>query len=406
MKILSITTLFPSRAQPVHAVFVRNRIQHVAEHPQVQGEVRVIAPVPYFPFERFIAKYAERRHIPRRDKLGQLEVMYPRFLSIPAILKPLDGVFVLLAVWWAARKLRREFAFDVIDAHLAFPDGFAGVFLARLWRKPLTITLRGHDVNVLPAFPVRKRQIQFALRHADRVIAVAEALRRGAIALGADSNKAVTISNGVDTAKFFPMPQAAARQRLGLPLERRIVLSVGRIVANKGYHLIVEALQQLRAAGQAMPYFVIVGGAADEALYPARLKETIAQLGMANDVLLADAQANDTLRDWYSAADVYCLASETEGWPNVLLEALACGTPVVATNTWGTPEIICAEEYGLLVERSAESLAQGLQTALTKEWNSQAMVDYAATHTWQNVAAKVVENFEIAIKHSPFSNPH
>ena len=400
MKILPVTTLFPSRTQPVHAVFVRNRIQQVAEHPQVQGEVRVIAPIPYFPFDRFIAKYAERHQIPRRDQIGNLQVFYPRFLSIPAILKPLDGFFVLLAVWWTARRLRRAFDFDVIDAHLAFPDGFAGVFLARLWNKPLTITLRGHDVNVLPTdrFPVRKRQIQFALRKADRVIGVADALRREALALGADPAKAVTIPNGVDLQKFYPVPQAEARQRLGLPLNRRIVLSVGRIVANKGYHLIVEALSQWRAARQEVPYLVVVGGAADEALYPAKLTETIARLGMESDVLLAGAQLNETLRDWYCAADVYCLASETEGWPNVLLEALACGTPVVATNTWGTPEIICSEEYGLLVERSVEDIAQGLQTALAKEWKSQVMVAYAATHTWQNVAEKVVETFESAIK--------
>ncbi len=400
MKILSVTTLFPSRPQPIHAVFVHNRIKHMAEHSEVRGEVRVIAPIPYFPFDRFIAKYAERHQIPRRDQIEGLQVHYPRFLSIPAILKPLDGFFVLLAVWWAARRLRRQFEFDVIDAHLAFPDGFAGVLLARLWHKPLTITLRGHDVNVLPTdrFPVRKRQIQFALRNADRVIGVADALRRGAIALGADPAKSVTISNGVDLQKFYPVPQAEARQRLGLPLNRRIVLSVGRIVENKGYHLIVEALSQWREARQEVPYLVVVGAAADEALYPAKLAETIARFAMENDVLLAGAQLNETLRDWYCAADVYCLASETEGWPNVLLESLACGTPVVTTNTWGTPEIICSEEYGLLVERSAESIAEGLQTALTKEWKSQVMVAYAATHTWQTVANKVVETFASALK--------
>ena len=398
MKILSVTTLFPSRAHPVHAVFVHNRLKHVAALLKDRGEVRVIAPIPYFPWERFIPKYADRQQIPRCDQMGELAVIYPRYFSIPALLKPLDGFFVLLAVWWAARKLRREFDFDLIDAHLAFPDGFAGVFLAWLWKKPLAITLRGHDVNVLPRYPVRKQQIQFALRHADRVIGVADALRRGAIALGADPRKAVTISNGVDLEQFFPVPRAEARQRLGLPTARRIVLSVGRIVENKGYHLIVEALHLLQKSGQELPYLMIVGGAADEALYPAKLRATIAQLGMEQDVLLTGPQANETLRDWYSAADVYCLASATEGWPNVLLEALACGTPVVATNTWGTPEIICSAEYGLLVERSAESLAEGLRTALAKQWDSQAMLAYASTHTWHRVAANVIENFEIALR--------
>lgn len=400
MNILSVTTLFPSRAQPVHAVFVYNRLKHVANALAGRGEVRVIAPIPFFPFDRFIPKYAERHQIPRRDQFGNLAVVYPRYFSIPAILKPLDGFFVLLAVWWAARKLRRTFTFDVIDAHLAFPDGFAGVFLSWLWRKPLTITLRGHDVNVLPTdrYPLRKRQIQFALRHADRVIGVADALRRGAIELGADPANAVTISNGVDLEKFFPLPKAEARRQLGLPADRRIVLSVGRIVENKGYHLIVEALHLLRENGQAVPYLVIVGGAADEALYPDRLRETITKLGMENDVLLAGAQPNETLRVWYSAADVYCLASATEGWPNVLLESLACGTPVVATNTWGTPEIICSDDYGVLVERSAAGIAAGLQTALTRKWKSQVMLDYAAQHTWQKTAEKVVETFAQVIR--------
>lgn len=395
MKILSVTTLFPSRVQPVHAVFVHNRLKHVADALQGTGELRVIAPIPYFPFDRFIPKYAERHQIPRRDQFGNLAVLYPRYFSIPAILKPLDGFFVWLAVWWAEREWRREFAFDLIDAHLSFPDGFAGVLLSWLWRRPLTITLRGHDVNVLPTdrYPLRKRQIQFALRHADRIIGVADALRRGAIELGADPAKAVTISNGVDLEKFFPVPQAEARRQLGLPADRRIVLSVGRIVENKGYHLIVEALDLLRENEQPMPYLVIVGGAADEALYPAKLRETITRFGMENDVLLAGAQANETLRLWYSAADVYCLASATEGWPNVLLESLACGTPVVSTNTWGTPEIICSDDYGLLVERSAPSLAAGLHAALEHKWKSQAMIDYASTHTWQKVAEKVLENF-------------
>ncbi len=398
MKILSVTTLFPSRAQPVHAVFVHNRLKYMAALLKDQGEIRVIAPIPSFPLDRFIPKYANRQQIPRYDQIGDLAIVYPRYFSIPAILKPLDGFFVLLAVWGAARKLRREFDFDLIDAHLAFPDGFAGVFLAWLWGKKLAITVRGHDVNVLPNYPVRKRQIQFALRHADRVIGVADALRRAAVALGADPRKAVTISNGVDLEKFFPVSQVEARARLGLPTNRRIVLSVGRIVENKGYHLIVEALHLLQQAGQELPYLLIVGGAADEAIYPAKLRATIAQLGMEKDVLLTGPQANETLRDWYSAADVYCLASATEGWPNVLLESLACGTPVVATNTWGTPEIICADAYGLLVERSAEDLAAGLQRALAKQWDRQAMLAYASSHTWHRVAAHVIENFEIALR--------
>ncbi len=391
MKVLAVTTLFPSRAQPVHAIFVYNRIKHVSQ----LCEVRVIAPIPYFPFDWLIKKFADRRQIPRQDNFAGLQVFYPRYFSIPAMLKPLDGFFLLLSVWLTAHKIRRNFDFDVLDTHLAFPDGFAGVLLARLWEKPVSITLRGHDINVLPTdqFPIRKKQIQYALRKADLVIGVADALRRAAIALGADPARSTTIANGVDTTKFFPVPKTATRQKLGLPLDRQIVLSVGRIVENKGYHLIVEALHWLQQAGKKIPYLVIVGGAADEALYPAKLEATIARLKMQEHVLLAGAQPNETLRDWYSAADVYCLASATEGWANVLLEALACGTPVVATNVWGTPEVIKSDEYGLLVERSAEKIAAGLETALNKNWKPEAMIEYAAAQTWEKVAQQITENF-------------
>ena len=391
MKVLAVTTLFPSRSQPVHAIFVYNRIKHVSQ----LCEVRVIAPIPYFPFDWLIKKFADRRQIPRQENFDGLQVFYPRYFSIPAMLKPLDGFFLLLSVWWMARKMRREFDFDLLDTHLAFPDGFAGVLLARLWSKPVSITLRGHDINVLPTdqFPVRKKQIQFALRKADLVIGVADALRRAAVALGADPARSTTISNGVDTTIFFPVPKTAARQKTGLPLDRQVVLSVGRIVENKGYHLIVEALHLLQQAGKKIPYLVIVGDAADEALYPAKLQATIARLKMQEHVLLAGAQPNETLRDWYSAADVYCLASATEGWANVLLESLACGTPVVATNVWGTPEVIKSDEYGLLVERSAEKIAAGLETALNKNWHQALMIEDAAAQTWENVAQQITENF-------------
>ena len=178
-----------------------------------------------------------------------------------------------------------------------------------------------------------------------------------------------------------------------MPLDRQIVLSVGRIVENKGYHLIIEALHLLQQAGKKIPYLVIVGGAADEALYPVKLQTTIARLKMQEHVRLTGAQPNETLRDWYSAADVYCLASETEGWANVLLESLACGTPVVATNVWGTPEVIKSDEYGLLVERSAEKIAAGLEAALNKDWKTEAMIEYAAAQTWEKVAQQISENF-------------
>ncbi len=392
MKILSLTTLFPTRVQPVHAVFVYNRLNHLAE----LAEVKVIAPIPYFPFEHLRPSYEYRSQVPALDRIGNLDVMYPRYLSIPAILKPLDGVFLFLTALFAIWKIRQGFDFDILDTHLAFPDGFAGVLLGKIFKKPVTITLRGHDINVLPndEFPIRKRMVAFAVRRANLVIGVADALRAKAVSLGTPEVRSVTISNGVDVSRFQPAWRSEARERLNLPKDRRIVLSVGRLVENKGYHLIVEALAILREQGAEIPYLVIVGSPGDQPDYAATLLDTIEKFALQDNVLLAGAQLNETLSDWYNAADVYCLASRVEGWANVLLESLACGTPVVATNIWGTPEVITSDSYGLLVERSPEALAAGISQALARDWNRAELNQYASAQTWDQTAHKVIAAFQ------------
>lgn len=402
LKALSVSTLFPSRVQPHHAIFVRNRLQHLAE----LCDVRVIVPIPYFPFVwRFRKQYKNWQQIPREDRIDNLHVYYPRFLSVPLLFKPLDGFFVALSVWRIARKLKKDFDFDLLDAHLAFPEGFACILLGKLFKKPVAITLRGHDINLLPTsrFPIRKMQIQYALKKADLIISVADALRRGAIALGADPNRSVTISNGVDTKLFFPIDREEARRKLGLPINRPIILSVGHLVERKGFHLIVEALHLLKHSTANKPYLVIVGGAGEEGDYLSEIKNRVVQFNLQDDVLFAGPQSNDKLGDWYNAADVFCLASSMEGWANVLLESLACGTPVVATNVWGTPEVINNDRLGLLVERDPKAIAHGLHIALTNKWNRSEIVEYAHLQTWHCVAERLFEHFTKLVMPDPES---
>lgn len=398
MNVLVVSTMFPNRAQPVHAVFVRNRVLRIAE----RCNIRIINPIRWFPGAWILRKYSHRRHIPSQDSMDGVTVDYPRFLSIPRFLKSLEGPFLFLSLLWLARRLRATFRFQLIDAHLAYPDGFACALLARVFNVPFTITLRGHDVNDVPKYPVRRRQVAYALRRATRVIAVAEALRRAAIELGAEAKKSVTVPNGVNAKIFYPLDRDEARRRLDLPRDRKIVVAVGHLVERKGFHLIVEALQHLWARGAhgdggAAPYLVIIGAAGEEGDFLSTIRAAIARHGLEKDVLMAGAQLNHTLRDWYNAADVSCLASSKEGWANVLLESLACGTPVVATNVWGTPEVIPSAEYGVLIERTSPSIAAGLETALTKRWDRTALAEYARTQTWDRVADKVLAVFVEAL---------
>jgi len=396
LRVLVIATLFPNPVQPVHGVFVLRRMRHVAD----RCDVRVLAPVAWFPFATTIFKrYRQRIGIPAVAEMDGLLAEYPRFLSVPRYFKALDPLFLFVAVWWRARKLQREFNFDIIDAHLAWPDGYGALLLARLLGKPLTVTLRGHDVNDLPRIPSRRRQIVPVLTQADRVVSVAEALRTEAIALGCAPDRSITISNGVLTQLFFPHVQANSRETLHLAPDRRLIVSVGHLVERKGHHLIVEALGLLNARGYADVDVAIVGGAGEEGDMRATIEATTARLGLQGRVIMAGARKNEELPAWYAAADIMCLASSKEGWANVLLESLACGTPVVATNVWGTPEVINSPELGVLVDRTPESIADGLERALNTSWNKERLVSYAGQHSWLDVATRVEASYRVAITH-------
>jgi glycosyltransferase involved in cell wall biosynthesis len=271
------------------------------------------------------------------------------------------------------------------------------MLLARLLGKPLTVTLRGHDINEFPRFPMRRRQIVSMLKGADRVISVAEALRREAIALGGREDKIETVSNGVLADLFLPRPRGEARTALNLDPACRLIVSVGHLIERKGHHLVIESLARLVAAGRTDVHLAIVGGPGEEGDYQAAIEGVRDRLGLQARVILAGARSNDELPLWYNAADVSCLASSKEGWANVLLESLACGTPVVATNVWGTPEVVSDPAYGVLVERAPSALADGLSYALDASWDRAAIAAYASAHTWDRVAARVEGNYRRAL---------
>jgi glycosyltransferase involved in cell wall biosynthesis len=327
--------------------------------------------------------------------MGRMRVCHPRFCLLPKVGKGLDGLMMFLGIYPAVKRLHRRFSFDLLDVHWAYPDGYAGYLLARALKKPYTVTIRGTDVNLFPQHPVRRRLIHRALSHANRVIAVCQALKDAAVEIGVPEETIIVIPNGVDLTKFFPLKREDARRQLNLPLDRRIVLSVGHLCERKGFHLLVDAMNDLiKRVGDDL-LLVIVGGNVHEGDIYSMLKDRIAQRGLENHVLLAGAKPPEELHQWYSAADLFCLASSREGWPNVCFESLACGVPVVATPIWGTPEVICSPDYGLLVdERTSESLADGIERGLRRQWDSEQMIAYARQNTWQNVAQKVMDVFE------------
>ena len=387
MKILVLTTVFPNCKQPALGTFVRERMFRVAK----ECELKVVAPVPWFPFARYL-KPKYRPRVPRNEIQNGIEVYHPKFFSVPGVLKCLDGIFLFFSLISLLRKIRVNFDFDIIDAHFAYPDALGAVLLGLFFNRPVTITLRGTIVPLSKYF-LRRAQIVYALRKATKVFSVSNSLKKKAVSLGIESSKIQAIPNGVDTDKFFPVPKDEARKELGLPLDKKIIISVGGLVKRKGFHRVLAVLPEvIKKYGDVL--CVIVGGPTVEGDFGPELREQVKKLNLNGHVHFTGPLLHDKVRRWLNAADIFCLSTSNEGWANVFFEAMACGLPVVATKVGGNGEIIKSRDYGLLVDLDdQEQLKGAIIQALEIEWDHGKIIEYAFQNTWERVAQKVLHEF-------------
>jgi len=377
--IVVFSSLFPSTVQPGAGLFIRERLFRVGQH----LPLAVVAPSPWFPGQGLIRriKPAFRLGAPAHERQKSFDVWFPRFLSVPGLLKGLDGWLMALGAWPRLRRLKREGRLDLIDAHFAYPDGFAATCLGRWLGVPVTITLRGTESR-LARDPALAPKLQRALQDATHVFAVSESLRQVALGLGIAPNKVQVVGNGVDLAKFNPLPRAEARAALGLSASAPVLVSVGGLVERKGFHRVIEQLPALRQAYPGLVY-IVVGGPSPEGDMTADLQRQVAQAGLQDAVRLMGPLAPEQLRVPLSAADVFVLATRNEGWANVFLEAMACGLPVVATDVGGNAEVVCRPELGTIVPfGDGDRLRQALDEALRTCWDAAAICRYAQANTW------------------------
>jgi teichuronic acid biosynthesis glycosyltransferase TuaC len=320
---------------------------------------------------------------------------------IPKIGMLLHGLFMYLSVLCTVRRIQKSYPFDVIDAHYVYPDGFAGVLLARHFRKPLVVSARGSDINLFSTFPIVRRLLIYVLSRASHLITVSAALRAAIIDLGIPQSKISVIPNGVDGGKFKKIEKATARRMTNLPQQSPMLLSVGGLTETKRFDRLIAALRIiLDESDDEKPFLVVVG----EGRSRKKLEALISKLNLDSHIRLVGAVAHEQLYLWYSAADVFCLASEREGWPNVILEALSCGLPVVGTDVGGIPEIISTEDIGFLTQRDSAIMATQIRKAMQKKWDSDDITRYAQSYTWETVASRLRLVFETVLKNSELQN--
>ncbi|MDB1123721.1 glycosyltransferase family 4 protein [Vibrio algarum] len=393
MKILTVSTLFPYENNPKHGIFIETRLRHLREHyPDV--EAKVIAPIPYFPSSHPVfGSYAENAKAPHYEKRHDIDVFHPRYLVVPKIGMTLTPETLANSIYKQALQMIADgYDFDLIDGHYFYPDGVAIAKVARKLNKPFTVTARGTDINLIPKFVKPKKQIQQVLKQSDHNMAVCEALRKEMITLGAEPNKVTTLRNGVDLDLFSfidEQKKQVLKDKFNLPKETPVIISVGHLIERKGHHLVIEALKQVPNT------LLLIAGDGPEKKSLQRLTDRI---GVKDRVRFLGSLSQIELSQYYGASDLLVLASSREGWANVLLEAMACGTPVVATNIWGTPEVVTTKEAGQLVERDSSNIAAGVLSVLNNLPERQKTRHYAENFDWLSTSTKQYELFNKIIK--------
>jgi teichuronic acid biosynthesis glycosyltransferase TuaC len=391
LRILTFTTLYPNAGQPSHGVFVENRIRHLAASSAAQ--VEVVAPVPVFPLvRRFVADYAEGDKAPLQEVRHGLTVRHPRYPLVPKISMLAAPISLYAAARPAIAKLRRDgFDFDLIDAHYFYPDGIAAVMLGRAFGRPVTITARGTDINLIPEYTWPRRMIRWAAREAAGMITVCAALKDGLVELGVEPAKIRVLRNGVDLQTFRPIDRAEARRRLDLTSPT--LLSVGHLIPRKAHDLVI------RAAAQLPGYHLLIAGLGPE---EQRLRALARSEGVEDRVRFLGRIAHDQLREVYGAVDLLVLASSREGWANVLLESMACGTRVAASDVWGTPEVVAAPEAGALFkDRTPEAIAATVRKVMAQPEDRAATRRYAEGFSWDDTTRGQLELFRSILATRP-----
>jgi glycosyltransferase involved in cell wall biosynthesis len=376
MKVLVFTHHYPSKRLPTMAPYSYQTYRALAR----RCEVRLVGATPW---------WTRARTTPRelfagaRETHTGIDASFPTYWSVPGVPR-LHARALLASLRRTMIDVRREFPYDVILAAWAYPDTVAAAALARDAGVPLLTTVLGSDINEQPRAPALRAQIVPALQRCARVVAVSAALGDRLVELGVKRERVVVLHNAVDGERFAICDRRGPRLRLGLPADAKVVLYAGYHVPEKGVDVLVESIPHLARMGRDDVHLVMVGGG--ELLEPLRAR--VSALGLRGRVRLLGWAMPKDIPEYMAACDVFCLPSLREGCPNVVLEALASGRPVVASRVGGVPELVREGEGGngvLVAAGKPEALAAGLKQALSRAWNPEALRATVGALSWDVV---------------------
>lgn len=372
---LLFSSLYPSSIRPGHGIFVETRLRELLATGKV--DARVVSPIPWFfsTHPRF-GDYARMASTPLRERYHGIDVQHPRYILPPKIGMNVAPFALAMGAMPAVKRLLGEgYDFDLIDSHYYYPDGVAAALLAWHFNKPFTVTARGSDINLIAGHSIPRALMRWASSRAIASIGVSRALTLAMEQMGMSASKLMMMPNGVDLELFHIRTQTSARAVLGWP-EGPTLLSVGNLVKNKGHHIAIEALARLPG------FRLAIAGDGPER----HALETLAsQISVSSRLQFLGRVDQTQLAEYYSAADIVVLPSSREGWPNVLLESMACGTPVVATRVGGIPEIVTSADTGRLMRgRTVADLVEAVSDLWQHLPERTTVRSYAQGRSWKS----------------------
>jgi teichuronic acid biosynthesis glycosyltransferase TuaC len=378
MKLAVITPYFPSSAEPWQGRSAYQTLRLIAR----QADVHV-----FFPYAAYPALLKPRsRGYQKLDPsytVPDVDVSYYPYPALPLVSRPLNG-------WMAARVLLphvREFAPDLIFSCFLYPDGDAALRIGRTLSVPVVTQSIGSDINRI-GDPISAMQTRAVLRNTDFLVTVSDDLCKKAVTMGAHPQKSRAVVNGCDLSVFHPGDRTSARQQLNIPLAAQAIVYIGRMDVKKGLRELVEAAASIHPERPNLHVY-LVGAGPDKGI----IESAIQGVNASDYIHVMPACQFDEVAVWMTAADLVTLPSYMEGCPNVVLEALACGRPVVATKVGGIPEMVNDECGRLVPPGESAALAGALAAVLGREWDA-ATIAAHGSRSWNDVAAELLDVFD------------
>lgn len=387
--VLAFTSLFRTPNERVRAPFTSEFLRALGEF----AEVSLVCPIPWAPDVAFIrarSEWAKFLKVPARTSVDGVDVHYVQYPLLPRLSGVIQPWLEAQAARAAVAAIHARKPVDLVNGRFVFPDGVAAASMARSLHVPLILTALGTDINVYAQQRFKRGQTRRALLQAAHVTAVSPALADQIRDMGVQPQHLSAAVNGIDIDRFCPQGESVLRQRCHLAADRKVLVSLARLSSEKGLNVLLDAISLLKQRGDCDFTTVLIGDGPERAA----LEQQSRASGIADVVHFAGEIDHASVPGWLRGADAFCLPSFREGTPNVVIEALASGVPVVSTDVGGTPLLLNPDNGRLVPPHQAAPLAEAISEVVHGHWSVEKIRASVSHMSWRSEAQRMMNIIE------------